>query len=108
MVVSTFCFRVFEIFLEFSALVSTVFDGFLLGCGVMVVSTLGFWVFEIFLEFSALVSTVCDGFLLGCGVMVSVCSWFPPSGLVGTFVTIVTSFFKECDAILRFDGRKIW
>ena len=78
--------------LEFSTLGSTVFDRILIGCGVMVVSTLGFRVFEIFLEFSARDSAVCD-VSLGCGVMVSVCPWFPPSGVVGTFVPFVTSFF---------------
>ncbi len=74
----------------------------------MVVSPLGFRVFKIFLEFSALVSAVCNVFLLGCGVMVSVCPWFPPLGVVGTYVSIVTSFFEECDVILRFDSCKIW
>ncbi len=78
--------------LKFSTLGSAVFDGILIGCGVMVVSTLGFGVFEIFLEFSDHGSAVCNGVLLGCGVMVLVCPWFPPSGVVGTFVPIVTSF----------------
>ncbi len=83
------------------------FDGISIGCGVMVVSTLGFRVFEIFLEFSARDSAVCN-VSLGCGVMVSVCPWFSPSGVVGTFVPFVTSFFHgECDVILRLAGIKI-
>ncbi len=81
--------------LEFSALGSAVFDGILIGCSAMVVSTLGFGVFEIFLEFSAHGSAVCDSVLLGCGVMVLVCPWFPPLGVVGTFVPIVTSFLRS-------------
>ena len=52
--------------LKFSTPGFAVFDGILIGCGVMVVSTLGFGVFEIFLEFSAHGSTVCDGVLLWC------------------------------------------
>ncbi len=80
--------------LKFSTLGSAVFDGILIGCGVMVVSTLGFRVFEIFLEVSARDSTVCD-VLLGCGVMVLMCPWFPLLGVVGTFVPFVTSFFME-------------
>ncbi len=71
------------------------FDGVLIGCTVMVVSILGFGVFGFFLEFSAVVSAVCDGVSLGCGVMVSVCPWFLPSGVVGTFAPIVTSFFMR-------------
>jgi hypothetical protein len=71
--------------LKFSTLGPTVFDGVSIGCSVMVVSTLGFGVFEIFLEFSALGSAVCDGVSLGCGVMLSVCPWFPPLGVVGTY-----------------------
>ncbi len=62
----------------------------------MVVSTLGFGVLLVTsLEFSAVDFVVCDGFLLGCGVMVLVCPWFPPSGVVGTFAPIVTSFFMR-------------
>jgi hypothetical protein len=72
-----------------------VFDGNLIGCGAMVVSTLGFGVFDIFLKFSARGSAVCDGVFLGCGVMVLVCPWFPPLGVVGTFVPIVTSFLRS-------------
>ncbi len=78
------------------------FDGVLIGCGVMVVSTLGFGVFGFFLEFSAVVSTVCDGVLLGCGVMVLVCPWFPLSGVVGTFAPIVTSSFVR--SVMSFCG----
>ena len=89
MVISTLGFGVFGIFLGFSALDSTVFDGILIGCGVMVVSTLGFGVFGMFLEFFALDSAVVDGILIGCGVMVSVCSWFPPSWVVGTFLQLL-------------------
>ncbi len=40
--------------------------------------------------------------LLGCGVMVLVCPWFPPSGVVGTFVPIVTSFFMM--SVMSFCG----
>jgi hypothetical protein len=79
-----------------------VFDGILIGCSVMVVSTLGFRVFEIFMEFSAYGFTVCDGVSLGCGVMVLVCPWFPPSGVVGTFVPFVTSFFMG--SVMSFCG----
>jgi hypothetical protein len=81
-------------------------DRFLLGCGEMVVSTLSLGCLKFSWSF-ALVSAVCNGLLLGFGVMVSVCPWFPPLGVVGTYVPIVTSFFEECNAILRFDGRKI-
>jgi hypothetical protein len=88
--------------LEFSTLGSAVFDGILIGCGVMVVSILGFGVFEFFLEFSAHGSAVCDGVLLGCHVMVSVCPWFSPLGEVGTFVPIVTSFFMR--SVMSFCG----
>ncbi len=78
------------------------FDGVLIGCGVMVVFTLGFGVFGFFLEFSATVSAVCDGVLLGCGVMVLVCPWFSPSGVVGTFAPIVTSSFVR--SVMSFCG----
>ncbi len=71
------------------------FDGVSIGCGVMVVSTIGFVVFVFFLEFSALDSAVFDGFLNDCGVMVSVCPWFPPSGVVWTFAPIVTSSLRS-------------
>jgi hypothetical protein len=74
---------------------SAVFNGISIGCGVMVVSTLGFGVFEIFLEFSAHGSAVCNDVLLGCSVMVLVCPWFPPLGVVGTFVPFVTSFSRS-------------
>jgi hypothetical protein len=76
---------------KFSTLGSAVFDGILIGCSAMVVSTIGFGVFEFFLEFFACGSAVCN-VSLGCIVMVLVCPWFPPSGVVGTFIPIVTSF----------------
>ncbi len=79
------------------------FDGVLIDCGVMVVSTLGFGVLLVtWLEFSALGSAVCNGVLLGCGVKVLVCPWFPPSGVVGTFAPIVTSFFMR--SVMSFCG----
>jgi hypothetical protein len=98
--------------LKFFTLGSAVFDGVLIGCGVMVVSTLGFRVFEIFLEFSARDSAVCN-VLLGCGVMVLVCPWFPPLGVVGTFVPFVTSFFMGsamsfCNWLAKKLGDIIW
>ncbi len=78
------------------------FDGVLIGCGVMVVSTLSFGVFGFFLEFSSVVSAVSDGVLLGCGVMVSVFPWFPLSGVVGTFAQIVPSSFVR--SVMSFCG----
>ncbi len=69
------------------------FDGVLIGCGVMVVATLGFGVLLVTsLEFSTLVSTVCDCVLLGCGVMVLVCPWFPSPNDVGIAARIAMSF----------------
>ncbi len=70
------------------------FDFILIGCSVMLVSTPEFRVFEIFLEFSACESAVCN-VLLGCGVMVLVCPWFPPSGVAGTFIPVVTNFLRS-------------
>ncbi len=75
------------------------FDGVLIGCGVMVVSTLDFGVLLVtWLEFSTLGSTVFDSVLIDCSVMVVSTLGF------GVFLVIRLEFSAlgstVCDGVL--------